>query len=47
MSYLFAMLGLVTTFDLLEGARDLWRLAPQPIRFATVCGAVLIVGLLR
>lgn len=45
MSYLFAMLGPVTTFDLLEGARDLWRLVPQPIRFATVCGAVLIVAI--
>lgn len=45
MSYLFAMLGLMTTFDLLEGARDLWRLVPQPIRFATVCGAALIVAI--
>lgn len=44
MSYLFAMLGPVTTFDLLEEARDLWRLVPQRIRFAIVCGAILLTA---
>lgn len=45
MSYVLAMLGPVTTFDLLEEARDLWRLVPQPIRFAIVCGAVLVAAI--
>ncbi|QXU56352.1 hypothetical protein [Rhodococcus sp. LW-XY12] len=35
----------MTTFDLLEEARDLWRLVPQPIRFAIVCGAVLVAAI--
>lgn len=45
MSYVLAMLCPVTTFDLLAACRELWRLFPKPIRFAIVCGAILIAAI--
>lgn len=39
------MVGPVTTFDLLEGGRGLWRLVPKKIRFAFLCGAILVAAI--